>query len=91
VSREEDQLCSLRWPVVVADFDGGTIISNARVLLLGAADRAIGLIDRPAACFADGRAGDRIVHAVPTLVGQQVLGIAPSRAFWPCSLRESDR
>ena len=40
---------------VVADFDGGAITSNAGGLLLGATDRAIGLVERFAACFADGR------------------------------------
>jgi hypothetical protein len=61
---------------VVADFDGGAITSNAGVLLLGATNRAIGLIERFAGCFTDCRAGDRIVHDVSTLVGQRVLGIA---------------
>jgi len=36
---------------VVAAFDGGTITSDAGALLLGAADRTIGLIDRFAGCF----------------------------------------
>ena len=36
---------------VVADFDGGAITSNAGGLLLGATDRAIGLVERFAACF----------------------------------------
>jgi hypothetical protein len=61
---------------VVADFDGGAITSDAGALLLGATDRAIGLIERFAACFSDGRASDRIVHDVATLVGQRVLGIS---------------
>jgi hypothetical protein len=39
---------------VVAGFDGGAITSNA--LLLGATDRAIGLVRRFAACFRDVRA-----------------------------------
>jgi len=34
---------------VVAAFDGGSITSDAGALLLGATDRAIGLIDRFAA------------------------------------------
>ena len=38
---------------VVADFDGGAITSNAGGLLLGATDRAIGLIGRFAACFGE--------------------------------------
>ena len=61
---------------VVADFDGGAITSDAGALLLAATDRAIGLIERFAACFTDGRAGDRVVHDLSTLVGQRVLGIA---------------
>ena len=61
---------------VVADFDGGEITSNAGGLLLGATDRAIGLVERFAACFTDGRAAERVVHEVATLVGQRVFGIA---------------
>src|SRR6187200_411659 len=61
---------------VVADFNGGEITSNAGGLLLGATDRAIGLVERFAACFADGRAAERVVHEVTTLVGQRVFGIA---------------
>jgi Transposase DDE domain group 1 len=61
---------------VVACFDGGAITSNAGALLLGATDRAIGLVRRFAACFLDARAPERIEHAVATLVGQRVFGIA---------------
>jgi hypothetical protein len=61
---------------VVAAFDGGTITSNAGALLLGATDRAIGLIDRFARCFTDHRCQELIEHAVATLVGQRVFGIA---------------
>ena len=55
---------------------GRAITSNAGGLLLGATDRAIGLVERFAACFTDGRAADRLVHEVTTLVGQRVFGIA---------------
>jgi Transposase DDE domain group 1 len=61
---------------VVAGFDGGAVTSDAGALLLGATDRAIGLIERFAACFSDGRDAARIEHAVATLVGQRVIGIA---------------
>jgi hypothetical protein len=61
---------------VVADFGGGALTSDAGALLLGATDRASGLVDRFAACFSDGRAAGRVVHAVRTLVGQRVFGIA---------------
>ena len=50
--------------------------SDAGALLLGATDRAIGLVDRFAACFRDGRDPARIEHEVATLVGQRVIGIA---------------
>jgi Transposase DDE domain group 1 len=40
---------------VVAAFDGGEVTSDAGGLLLGATDRAIGLVARFAACFDDGR------------------------------------
>ncbi len=43
---------------VVAAFDGGAITSDAGALLLGAADRAIKLTERFAACFHDAAASD---------------------------------
>jgi hypothetical protein len=61
---------------VVAAFDGGAITSDAGALLLGAADRAIGLIDRFTGCFTDHRCQALIEHEVVTLVGQRVFGIA---------------
>src|SRR4249919_3912044 len=61
---------------VVAAFDGGKITSDAGALLLGASDRAIGLIDRLAGCFTDSRSPEQVVHTVATLVGQRVFGIA---------------
>jgi hypothetical protein len=36
---------------VVAGFDGGRMTSDAGTMLLGATDRAIGLIERFAGCF----------------------------------------
>ena len=61
---------------VVAAFDGGSITSDAGALLLGATDRAIGLIDRFAACFRDARRQELIEHEVETLIGQRVFGLA---------------
>lgn len=61
---------------VVADFEGGAISSDAGALLLGATDKAIGLVERFAGCFSDGRSRDHIVHDVATMVGQRVFGIA---------------
>ena len=70
------QFARLHGRSVVADFGGGVMTSDAGALLLGATDRAIGLVDRFAACFSDGRAAGRVVHDVATLVGQRVFGIA---------------
>ena len=61
---------------VVAAFDGGAISSDAGSLLLGATDRAIGMMDRFASCFHDERRQDLIEHEIVTLVGQRVFGIA---------------
>jgi hypothetical protein len=61
---------------VVAAFDGGDNTSDAGALLLGATDRAIGLVGRFAACFADGRAQAQVEHTVEAMVAQRVFGIA---------------
>ena len=61
---------------VVAAFDGGMITSDAGALLLGATDRAIGMMARFASCFSDTRRREYIEHEVVTLVRQRVFGIA---------------
>jgi hypothetical protein len=61
---------------LVAAFDGGRITSDAGALLLGAANRAIGLVRRLAGCFADGRAQELVEHRVETMLMQRIVGIA---------------
>jgi len=61
---------------VIAGFDGGEITSDAGGLLLGAAGRAIGMVDRFARCFTDSRSQELVEHTVATMVGQRVFGIA---------------
>jgi Transposase DDE domain group 1 len=61
---------------VEAAFDGGDATSDAGALLLGATDRAIGLVERFAAGFADGRAQAQVEHSIATMVAQRVFGIA---------------
>ena len=61
---------------VEAAFDAGLVTSDAGALLLRATDRAIGLMDRFAACFHDERRRKLIEHEVATLVGQRVFAIA---------------
>ena len=60
---------------VEAAFDAGLVTSDAGALLLGSTDRAIGMMDRFAACFHDERRADLIEHDVATLVGQRVFAI----------------
>jgi hypothetical protein len=61
---------------VEAAFDGGDATSDAGALLLGATDRAIGLVDRFAGCFHDGRTPVLVEHNIATMVAQRVFGIA---------------
>jgi Transposase DDE domain group 1 len=61
---------------VVAAFDGGQVTSDAGALLLGAADRALGLVRRLAGCFTDGRAPELVEHTVETMLIQRICGIA---------------
>ena len=61
---------------VAADFDDGSVTSDAGALLLGQADATVGLVDRLAACFEDHRDGRFVEHSVRTLVDQRVCGIA---------------
>jgi hypothetical protein len=61
---------------IVASFDGGRITSDAGALLLGAADRVLGLTRRFAACFKDSRDPAFVEHSVQTLVTQRIVGIA---------------
>jgi len=61
---------------VVAEFDGGTLTSDAGGLLLGAADQRLNLVRRLAGCFHDARDPRFVEHSVATLIGQRVFGIA---------------
>jgi len=61
---------------VMATLDGGTVSSDAKALLRGRTEVAIGLIDRLAGSFIDGRAAGAIELPVRTLIGQRVFGMA---------------
>lgn len=75
-SAEQFDFGMVEGRAVEAGFDGGLVTSDAGALLLGAADRAIDLVDRFAGCFRDYRRQDLIEHAIATLVKQRVFGIA---------------
>ena len=61
---------------LVGAFDGGAITSNGGAVLLGAADRVIGLCDRLADAFRDLRQADSITHTVADLLRQRIFGLA---------------
>ena len=62
--------------VVEGRFDGGSMTSEGGVMLLGATDRKIGLIDAAARCIADPRSPLLITHAVRDMLRQRVYGLA---------------
>ncbi len=61
---------------VVACFDGGDITSDAGAVLLGQADRKIGLIDGMSSVVRDARQSAKVVHPLVTMLRQRVIGIA---------------
>lgn len=61
---------------LVGAFDGGAISSNGGVVLLGAADKRIGLGARLAACFTDHRNPERIEHGLADLLRQRIFAQA---------------
>lgn len=75
-SPEQFEFARVEGRRVVAAFDGGAVTSDAGALLLGATDRAIGVVGRLAACFQDRRKQALIEHEVATLVGQRVFALA---------------
>ncbi len=62
---------------VVAGFDGGSITSDAGVVLLREFEERLGILSRLAGCFTDHRSQNRIEHSVEQLVRQRVFALAP--------------
>jgi hypothetical protein len=60
----------------VADFDGGTITTEAGALLLHRTEQKTGILRQFAGCFRDFRDPARIEHSVAELVRQRVYGLA---------------
>jgi hypothetical protein len=61
---------------VVADFSGGTLSSDAGVLLLREVDGSLGLTQNLARCFTDFREQVFVDHSVQQLVAQRIYGLA---------------
>lgn len=62
--------------IVQGRFDGASMTSDAAVMLLGAADRKLGLIYAPARCIADPRNPLLIKHEVVDMLRQRVYALA---------------
>lgn len=62
--------------VVEGRFDGGSMSSDAGVMLLGATDRKLGLMDAAARCIADPRNPLRIQHTIVEMLRQRVYALA---------------
>lgn len=61
---------------VVAEFNGGTISSDAGALLLRETDRRMNLLPRLRECFLDGRNPARVKHAIGQMLAQRIYGLA---------------
>ncbi len=61
---------------VVADFQGGTMTSDAGALLLRQVDRRMGFLRRLAGCFTDFRSPWLTQHGVEPMLAQRVYGLA---------------
>ncbi|MEM8952807.1 MAG: transposase [Verrucomicrobiota bacterium] len=57
-----------KGPKVLADFDGGDISQEGRVLLLREVERQLGLLDRAAELLPDDRQAGRVVHEKRSLI-----------------------
>lgn len=62
--------------VVEGRFDGGSMTSDGGVMLLGATDKKLGLIEAAARCIADPRSPLLITHQVRDMLRQRVYGLA---------------
>src|ERR1017187_3966360 len=61
---------------VVADFSGGTLSTDAGALLRREVDANLGLTQRLAQCFDDGRNQVWVEHSVPQMLAQRIYGLA---------------
>ena len=73
---ETIELGRLGRGVVEGRFDGGNMTSDGGVMLLGATDRKLGLLDAAAHCLPDPRNPPLIKHTVRDMLRQRVYGLA---------------
>jgi hypothetical protein len=75
-NKQTIQFSSLKNKKISADFNGGTLTSDAGVLLLREVDKHIGLIDAIDKCVPDRRNPFFTVHQQRTMLAQRIFGIA---------------
>jgi hypothetical protein len=61
---------------IIARFDGGRLSSDGGVLALREIEQRLGIADRLAACVADPRLADRVVHSIADILRFRMLMIA---------------
>ncbi len=61
---------------IIADFNGGTITSDAGGILLREVEKRTGILNRFSQCFTDYRNQKLIEHSVLDLISQRVFAIA---------------
>ena len=61
---------------VVAAFDGGRLTSDGGVMLLAAAERRLGIVDKLAALIADPRDPALVTHSIADILRARILAIA---------------
>ena len=69
-------LPSVRRKKITAAFDGGRISSDGGVMLLGLAERRMGIADKLAAEITDRREPTRVIHALSDILRARILAIA---------------
>lgn len=69
-------LPSVERKKITAGFDGGRLSSDGGVMLLGLAERRLGIADRLAAAITDRRDPARVVHALSDILRARILAIA---------------
>ena len=70
------QLTELKKHKVTAQFNGGSITSNAGGMLLREIDNKLGLLSQVAKLFDDKRDQSKVKHSTLTMLRQRVFGIA---------------
>ena len=80
-AESDDKRACFGFPAIAgkkfsAGFDGGRLTSDGGVLLLGQAERQMGIAERLAACIADPRDQSRVIHGKADILRARMLAIA---------------